>query len=699
MDPPYGIKYGSNFQPFVNKREVKDGADRDLTAEPEMIRAFRDTWELGIHSYLTYLRDRLLLCREMLAESGSCFVQISDENVHLVRNLMDEVFGVENFCSVIDYVTTSTQTLSILPSVSDKIIWYGKNKKTVKYRQLYLDKKFGGEGSKGYSWIESPDGREERKLSQEELNDSSLIPDGWRIFSPGDLTSSHESKSEPYSFRGKEYDPGRRFWSTHAEGLRNLEKKNRLIAIGNSLRYKRRFDDFPVYPLNNFWGDTGVAGFSSDRKIYVVQTNLKVVQRCVLMTTDPGDLVFDPTCGSGTTAYVAEQWGRRWITCDTSRVALTLARQRLMTASFPYYQLRDESAGVGGGFVCKTVPHVTLKSIANNLRPETETLHDRPEVDREKARVTGPFTMESLPAPVVKSPDDFAESESPPPLSDSALPAGGEEARRGETHRHEFWRSELQRAGIRGKGGRRIEVDDLRAHSSGTAHLHTSFITREASPKLGFVSFGPEHSPLGKRQVEAALDEFELQRPRRAMLVFAAFQFDPEAARTVDDLKWKGVAILRANMNPDLQTEDLKRGQKGSDSFWLMGRPDASLRRLKSGDDAGKWVAEVRGFDFYDPATGEMRSGESGDIAMWMLDPDYDGRSLYPRQVFFPLSEGRAMWRKLAKSLRAEVDEELLGKFSGSESLPFEMAEGARAAVKIVDNRGVESLCVLEAGE
>ena len=698
MDPPYGIKYGSNFQPFVNKRDVKDGDDKDLTTEPEMIRAFRDTWELGIHSYLSYLRDRLALSHELLADSGSCFVQISDENVHLVRCIMDEIFGAKNFCSVIDYVTTSTQTLSLLPSVSDKIIWYAKNKDEVKYRQLFLEKQIGGEGAKGYSWIESPDGKQEKRLSREELKDPSLIPNGWIVFSPGDLTSSHESKSEPYSFQGREYNSGRRFWSTHAEGLRRLEESKRLIAIGNSLRYKRRFDDFPVYPLNNFWGDTGVAGFTSDRKHYVVQTNPKVIQRCVLMATDPGDLVFDPTCGGGTTAYVAEQWGRRWITCDTSRVALTLARQRLMTARFDYYKLQDDKAGIRDGFVCKTVPHITLKSIANNLSPDTETLHDQPEVDKTRARVMGPFTVEAVPSPVVKSPDDFSDETFPQDTDFRESPPGSEESRRGGTARHDEWCRELRASGLQGKGGRVMEIEDIGPYSADTLFLHARFMVR-GTGETGFVSFGEEHSPLSARQVNLALVEMENQRPRRSLLVFAAFEFDPEAARDVDEAQWEGVTVLKAKMSPDLQTGDLRRGRSGESSFWLMGRPDAELRRLESGEDKGKWVAEVHGFDYYDPVSGEMRSGESDAIAMWMLDPDYDGRSVYPRQVFFPMSAGQAMWRKLARNLQAEVDADLMEKFTGRVSLPFEVESGESrlVAVKIIDNRGIESVRVLRA--
>ncbi len=386
IDPPYGVKFGSNFQPFVRRRSVDHNDDEDMTREPEMVQAYRDTWELGLHSYLTYLRDRLLLARALLSPTGSIFVQISDDNEHHVRGLLGEVFGEENFCGVITFVKTSTQSLDLLPTVADKLVWYGRNKELVKYRQIYQGKEAGEEGASGYDWIESFDAKTSRRISAEEKQNLATLQTEWRIFAASDLTSSHYSPSATFSFNNKAFTPGRRYWSTHPEGLARLAKENRLIAMGESLRYKRYLSDFPVYPLTNVWKDTGIAGFTSERKLYVVQTNTKVVQRCLLMTTDPGDLVIDTTCGSGTTAYVAEQWGRRWITCDTSRVPLALARQRLLTATFDYYDLKDESRGPAGGFVYKRkknnkgeevggiVPHITLKSIANNEPPAEEVL-------------------------------------------------------------------------------------------------------------------------------------------------------------------------------------------------------------------------------------------------------------------------------------------------------------------------------------
>ena len=422
--------------------------------------------------------------------------------------------------------------------------------------QLYLEKELGEEGSGGYNWLESPCGQEQRKLTIEEKKNPRLIKKGWRLFAASDMASSHESKSAPFIFEGKKYIPGHRYWSTHAKGLHRLAGANRLIGISKSLRYKRFFDDFPVYPLSNLWRDTGIAGFTAGSKIYVVQTNQKVIQRCLLMTTDPGDLVFDPTCGSGTTAYVAEQWGRRWITCDTSRVALTLARQRLMTAVFDYYELAHPGEGVGSGFKYKTVPHVTLKSIANN--PEIregmtreqidaaiarhapqETLYDQPFVDNKKTRVSGPFTVEAVPAPGVKSVEELLEG--------APQPADASIARSGETLRQSEWRDELLRTGIRGKAGQHIRFARLEPlpgcrwlHADGESRPNDEGKDQLREPGAAYatqriaVSFGPEHAPLEQRQVAQAIEEAQTLVPKPKLIVFAAFQFDPEAAKDIE---------------------------------------------------------------------------------------------------------------------------------------------------------------------
>ncbi|HYN76324.1 MAG TPA: site-specific DNA-methyltransferase, partial [Lamprocystis sp. (in: g-proteobacteria)] len=349
MDPPYGVKFGSNFQPFVRKRDVKHGQDEDMIREPEMVKAYRDTWELGLHSYLTVIRDRLLLAKELLTESGSIFVQISDENLHHMREIMDEVFGQQSFLAIVCVRKTGGATSETLSSVIDYLLWYAKDRTTSKYQQLYVAKVLGEEGSKEYTNVELRDGTT-RKLSEDELLGLEPLPKGARIFATDSAVSDgyRTNTSVPFEWNGMLFDPGRtKNWKTSIEGMKRLCEKGRIVSTPGLRIYKRYFQDFPFRTVNNVWMDVrGSLG-----RVYVVQTAQQVIQRCMLMTTDPGDLVFDPTCGSGTTAYVAEQWGRRWITCDTSRVPLALARQRLLTATFPWYELKEPSRGPAGGFV------------------------------------------------------------------------------------------------------------------------------------------------------------------------------------------------------------------------------------------------------------------------------------------------------------------------------------------------------------
>jgi adenine-specific DNA-methyltransferase len=454
MDPPYGIKFGSNWQVSTRKRDVKDGKVEDATRQPEQIRAFRDTWKLGIHSYLAYVRDRLVVARDLLTETGSVFVQIGDENLHLVRNLMDEVFGSENMCSLITVKKTGGLGSGLLTGVADYIVWYAKNKEVVKYRQIFFEKMPGVGRTTGarYDQVESADGKIRRALNKEERVNPEMVLPNWRTYQLDNLVSSGYTTTciFDYEFYGIRYTPGgQRSWKTNLSGMNKLATAGRLVGTGGSLRYLRYLDDFAAYELTNVWDDVAVG----TDKIYIVQTPTSVVQRCLLMTTDPGDLVLDPTCGSGTTAYVAEQCGRRWITTDTSRVALALARTRLMAATFTYYLLADSAEGIQKeaqitgqippsvsktesnikkGFVSKRVPHITLKSIANNSdikegmsreeidraiasHAETEQLFDQPCEDPKRIRVTGPFTVESLsPHRVLSSDDEQPASERDP---------------------------------------------------------------------------------------------------------------------------------------------------------------------------------------------------------------------------------------------------------------------------------------------
>lgn len=735
IDPPYGIKYGSNFQPFVNKKDVKDRRDDDLTQEPEMIKAFRDTWELGIHSYLTYLRDRLLLAKELLNESGSVFLQISDENLHHVRELMDEVFGADNFCRLIGVTKTAGFGATLLPVTQDYVVWYAKSLPAIKFRQLHLPKISGD--------------------SEEDFGNYKKFDSFGRRYRIDNLTGQNNNVQSclfEFEYQSRKVStPPTRQWKTTKPGMEKLAKAGRLEGSGAGLYYVRYLDDFPARPVTDRWLDTGSGGFGDD-KVYVVQTGQKVIERCVLMTTDPGDLVLDPTCGSGTTAYVAEKWGRRWITCDTSRVAVTLAKQRLMTASFDYYELRYPHEGLRGGFIYKTVPHVTLKSIANNpdvdriydeLHPaiesalanlnkaagqkyqewevpfdcpedwnatakkafevfhatrqamqkamdrsiadnaDQEILYDQPAIAKDKLRIAGPFSVEAVPAPTVLALAEGAEQAQSADAADITV------ARSGETNRQTTWRDELLRTGIRGKGGQKLEFADLET-LPGTKYLHASGTLKDSGERV-VVSFGPEHALLEQRQVSLALTEAEKLRPSPKYVIFCAFDFDPEAAKDIDEVIWPGVTLLKAKMNTDLLTEDLKKARSSNQSFWLMGQPDVVVRQQKD----GLYVVEVNGFDYFDTKTGELKSGGKKNIAMWLLDTNYDERSLFPSQVFFPMAGEKDGWGKLKKTIRAELDEAKLEQFRGTVSVPFEAGDNQKVAVKIVDDRGIESLKII----
>lgn len=767
IDPPYGIKYGSNFQPFINKYpDQTSDKEEDLTAEPEMIRAFRDTWELGLHSYLTYLRDRLMLSRELLDASGSVFVQISDDNLHLVRVLMDEIYGVENFMNLIAYRTKIPLGTKHLASIYDYIIWFAKDKGKVKFRKLYEERK-SGEGTQ-FNKVRLPSLQDIPFRNFD--NNFDMLPGGSSVFRATDLISSGLTRSCVFDFvlEGKTYKPKvGKSWKTNLQGMRRA-MKSRKILHGNTMpSYRFELSDLPVKEYANVW--TTMQGASD--KSYVVETSEKVIQRCLLMTTDPGDLVLDPTCGSGTTAYVAEQWGRRWITCDTSRVAITLAKQRLMTASFDYYKLRDPHEGLKGGFNYETVPHITLKSIANNpeidtiydedhpkiaaaladlnaaltaappgpLKPtqgvrkgqpvkfadgetlhewevpftwpedwptaarsafdtfhkarqamqrrmdqsiadhaQQETLYDKPQHDKTRLRITGPFSVEAVPAPTVLSLDESL----PPQEADATI------ARSGETARQAMWRDELLKTGIRAKNGAVLRFAELETLPS-LKTIHASGSLQSGEPVV--VSFGPAHAALEQRQVETAMQEAYTLLPRPQFVLFCAFAFDPEAAKDIDEMSVPDIIFLKAQMNTDLLTEDLKRKRASNQSFWLMGQPDVELRQR----DDGLWQVEVNGFDYFDPRAGDLVSGGKKKIAMWSLDTDYDQRSLMPHQMFFPMAGDRDGWHRLRRTIRDQLDEDLLEQFHSTVSLPFAAGENRRIAVKIVDDRGIESLRIM----
>lgn len=557
IDPPYGKTYNSNFQPFVNKRDVKDGRDEDLTQEPEMVRAFRDTWELGIHSYLTYLRDRLLLAHDLLNNSGSCFLQISEENLHHVRELLDEIFGAANFVSLIHYTTAGGFTSTTLSRAGDFLLWYAKDLKQLKYHQLFQTKKspIGDKDSK-YDQLELQDGTRRPLTFAEKVGEEELPKDA-RVFRYDTLVSAgfREKTTVDYIYQGQRCHPGpaNNWKASVPEGMDRLAYAGRIaVTSKGKLVYVRYFDDFPAVGLTSMWADIGGTVQSrSDPKIYVVQTGTSVVERCMLMTSDPGDLVFDPTCGSGTTAYVAEQWGRRWITCDTSRVALTLAKQRLISSAFEYHELAHPEEGVGSGFSYRTVPHIQLRSIAHNPEikkgmpqqqieiligkySDRETLYDQPLVDRSKARVSGPFTMEAVPAPTVRSLEDIElgatnvkEQESLGDFRHAATPLlDASVARKGATLRHSEWRDELLKTGLRGKGGNQINFSRVEP-LAGTRWLHADAETKGVKPERAVISFGPEYSLLEQRQVEMAWEEARTLVPKPAMIVLRRLSSTP----------------------------------------------------------------------------------------------------------------------------------------------------------------------------
>ena len=542
IDPPYGIKYGSNFQPFVNKRDVKDGSDEDLTAEPEQIRAFRDTWELGIHSYLSYLRDRLLLVRDLLTESGSIFVQISAENVQHVRELMDEVFGAGDFVSQIIVRKSGMMMGSLLKAACYYLLWYARDKTRLKYRQIYQDKVAGSLAGSMYVQLESPDGKTSRRLTDEEVADPSGIPSGWRPYRLMTLATGgfRENTTIPYQFKGQVFHLGaERCWRTTKDGLDKLASLGRIEVSGKTLAYKAYVDDFPAVELTNIWTDTGTGG--SEGKVYVVQTPAKVIARCLLMTTDPGDLVLDPTCGSGTTAFVAEKWGRRWITCDTSRVALALTRQRLMTAAYEYYELARPAEGVASNFRYETVPHITLKSIANNEPTLPETLYDKPLKNSGITRVSGPFTVEAVPAPTVRSIEELmGETPSAPRPADASIarsgptcarPSGAMNCARGTWQGRTYIRCPAA-SGRLSLAARRGET---RPSTEGNDRLRG--LVRPIF-RCAWWSASVPTMPAGPRQVDAALEErkpwcpspgwwslrpFVIRRPRRILTASVAF--------------------------------------------------------------------------------------------------------------------------------------------------------------------------------
>lgn len=724
IDPPYGIKYNSNWQMKLNDRNVKDGSDDHLTGEPEMIKAFRDTWELGIHSYLTYLRDRLLVARELLTDSGSCFVQISDENVHLVRNLMDEVFGSENFVSMIAVSKTTSSSADLLGAVNDYIIWYGKEKEEVKYRQLFTEKIAGEKGASGYTKIRLLDGQI-RPMTDFEKEDNSLIPQGSKICTTGDLTSSRpaqENDVRQFTFQGRVFNPGKGTFKTNLKGLDSLARHDRIGVSGKNLSYIRYFDDFPAFQISNIWTDTvGQGQFGGDGKIYVVQSATKAIQRCILMSTDPGDLVLDPTCGSGTSAYVAEQWGRRWITIDTSRIALNIAKSRLMTATFPYYHLYSEvevetqhkdgkiykdirpksnpERDIRQGFVYEEVPHITLKSLANDEPPGTETLYDKPYEDKKRLRVSGPFTVETLQNFEPVSPDHVSQD------AESDDTAGKFEERIFE---------HLRSAGIK-NGIRNEQAVFVRVERLASGYLHAEgFYRTDTGEKKAYLHIGPKFGTVSREAVNQAVKECRAKGDAD-WLVILGFSFESDIANGNVTTSMGSFEVTKVRMHDDLMQDGLLKKDKKAGSFITIGEVDIDVHRASPKTGAfGKGESvelEIKGLDIYDPFKDEVKPRSVADIAYWMVDDDYDGSNFVVKQVFFCGGEKDefAKWKKglddLAKqatkrkteqTLKIEIDDDAFGRLYGFRSHPIVIQrDGQKIAVRVISQFGEESMRVV----
>jgi adenine-specific DNA-methyltransferase len=725
IDPPYGVKFGSNWQPSVRQRRVRDGNLEDAAREVEQIKAFRDTWEYGIHSYLAYLRDRLFVARDLLAASGSVFLQIGDENMHYVRSVLDEVFGRENHCADIVFAKTSGLGSELLSSTFDYLLWYARDRSSIKYRQLYFSKAQELGTASTYTWLDLPNGQR-RGLSSAERRGESRPPSDARVYKPDNITSQG-NPVVPFDYHGKTY---RQAWKTNVEGLKRLALAGRLHVAANTLQYVRYLDDFAYSPFTNWWDDTATGNFTED-KIYVVQTGTKTIERCLLMTTDPGDLVIDPTCGSGTTAVVAEHWGRRWITIDSSRVALALARQRLMAATYPYYLLTDSEPGrrkeqaltgnlIAGpppgddvrlGFVSERVRHITLKSIAQNpdIQPgmqrdaideaiarnaEYELLFDRPYVDSMRIRVSGPFTVESL------SPHRslaFAPSSEPLAVRAAALDPAAPTF-------EETILANLGKAGIQnGRRNERLEFEVLEAY--GGSYIQAVGLQHQAGgghrSSVG-VSIGPQYGTVGPAFIKAAARE-AIKDTKIDLLCVLGFAFDPTAlgatadytatadgfANVAAERSLGRVPVLLVRMNADLvMGEDLKKTGAGN-LFTVFGEPDIDI-----GHAGDQLTVEIKGVDVYDPTTGEVRSNDPHQIAMWMIDSNYNGESFFVRHCYF--TSGLDPYKRLKNALKADINEEAWATLYRTVSRPFPRPETGKIAVKVINDYGDEVLKVFE---
>ncbi|MFZ4526225.1 MAG: site-specific DNA-methyltransferase [Chlorobium sp.] len=774
LDPPYGIKFNSNFQWSTTSRDVKDGNTDHITREPEQVKAFRDTWRDGIHSYLTYLRDRFTVARDLLTESGSIFVQIGDENVHRVRALMDEVFGDENFAGMISFFKTSSQSTVGVQGVVDYLVVYAKQIEKQKVRRIVRLKSPGEAGAKQYVFVFSPDLSEMRRMTPEEIVDPTRIPVGWRIGRPGPTTSQgHQNMRSgeigAYRFRNESFFASQgRHWSYNpAPGaeLDKLARMNRLRIAGKGLATVLLASDNPVTDFDNVWMDTGTGSFTEDQ-IYVVQTANKVIQRCIHMTTDPGDLVLDPTCGSGTTAYVAEQWGRRWITIDTSRVALALARARIMGARYAYYLLADSREGqlkeaaltdaapssqptrgdIRHGFVYERVPHVTLKSIANNaeidviwekyqlrLEPLREKLNkalgkswQEWEIPREAGKqwpeeattlhaawwAERIARQQEIDASIAAKADSEYLYDKPYPDKKKVRVAGPFTVESISPHRvlgvgendelldtlsnpgnaygeeHSFVQMILEN--LKNAGVQQAHKDDKVTFSSLTPWpgelicAEGKYIEAyEGVERRAAIFIGPEFGTVSRPDLVAAARE--AGDADFDVLITCAFNYD---AHSADFNKLGRIPVLKARMNADLHmADDLKNTGKGN-LFVIFGEPDIDI--IPS--DNGQIQVQVNGVDVFHPNTGEVRSDGAEGIACWFIDTDYNMESFFVRHAYF--LGANDPYKALKTTLKAEINEDAWATLHSNISRPFDKPETGRIAVKVINHLGDEVMKV-----
>ena len=721
IDPPYGIDYKSNWQMRIGDRRMPEADPDDaLSGEAEVIKAFRDTWELGIHSFLSYLRDRLLVAKELLSTSGSCFVQISDQNVHLVKSVMEEVFGSDCYVVTFPVKKKGSQKSSLIDPVNDYVLWFSRSPRdsgSVKFRKLYEPRELDAETLSEFKLVELTDGTYHTLASVPvggESRDYRLAPQllfkeakGARLFRPWPITNGGEraNQMDPIEFDGKTFRPPKnRCWSYRSRDngqgdipMLRLREAGRLFASGESLDGKRYLDDFPFKERSNWWDGLGGAA----DPMYVVQTNDEIIKRCVLMTTDPGDLVLDPTCGSGTTAFVAEGWGRRWITIDTARIALSVAKTRLMTATFPWYRLVDtEGEDIRHGFHYKKVQRLMLGDIANNTPPDTVDLFDQPEIDRKKLRVAGPFTVETL--------QGFE------PLAPEAIDHANASTDNVQRFTERVF-EHLKHAGI--KNGIRNEMAvfnrvDLVNEESGALHAEGWYASEKGGvkgEKKAYLHIGPQFGTVSRQAVNQAIRACR-DRADADWLVILGFGFESDIDNRAVTVKHGSFEVTKVRMHDDLMQEGLIKKDKKAASFVTIGEPEIGLVESTMPDGRAARQVEIRGLDIYDPVKDEVKPRSAADINYWMVDDDYDGANFIARQVFFcggdadEFDKFRRGLTNLAaaglkaraeRTLRVEIDEEAFARVYGFRSHPIPAEKGRRVAVRVISQFGEESTKVI----